>query len=409
MGKELKVKDRIIAVDGEPVVGMDISDTVDLIRGEENTKVVLTVIREEVLPDGKKEEKKLEIPIIRNKVVLTESRFKSSYEPYGDGIIGYLRLYSFYQDRESSSSSDLEKEIRKFKEEGHLLGVILDLRYNSGGLLNQAVNVTGLFITKGIVVSIKDENGNVQHLRALGGGMVWDGPLIVLINRSSASASEIVAQTLQDYGRAIIIGDDHSYGKGSYQTFTLSAGDNEAVNPKGEYKVTRGRYYTVSGQTPQLNGVMSDIRVPGTLSESEVGERFSKYPLERDHIKSNYDDDLSDIPFLQRDKIRKLYKFGLQERLDTYQAYIEKLKVNSAFRIEASKNYQNFLKEVRKKDDSDIANMEKFGQNDLQLEEAYAIMEDLIIMMQEKGVPLPAPRQEKLSLSSSGMIGISVK
>ncbi len=398
MGKELKAKDLIIAVDGEPVVGMDIGDAVDLIRGDENTLVVLTVIRTETLQDGTKEEKKLEIPITRNKVILKESRFKSSYTPFGDGAIGYLRLYSFYQDKENSSAADLRDEIKKLKNEHHLLGLILDLRFNSGGLLSQAVNVTGLFITKGIVVSIKDENGHVQHLRALGGDMTWDGPLIVLVNRASASASEIVAQTLQDYGRAVIIGDDHTYGKGSYQTFTLSADDREGVNQKGEYKVTRGRYYTVSGETPQLNGVISDIVVPGALSESEIGERFAKYPLEHDHIKSNFDDDLSDIPFLQRDKIRRLYKFGLQEKLDTYQPYIEGLKKNSTSRVESSQNYQNFLSEVKKKDTTDLDEMEPFGQNDLQLEESYDVMKDLLILMQEKGVPLPAPRSEIISL-----------
>lgn len=410
IGKELKTKDRIVAVDGEPVVGMDITDAVDLIRGEENTPVVLTVIRDIIAEDGTKKEEKLDISILRSKVILKESRFKAQYEPFGSGIIGYLRLYSFYQDNDNSSAIDLEKEIKKLKADHHLLGIILDLRYNSGGLLAQAVAVTGLFITKGVVVSIKDENGRVQHLRDLDSNLVWDGPLIVLINRASASASEIVAQTLQDYGKAIIVGDDHSYGKGSYQTFTLTANDNEQINPQGEYKVTRGRYYTVSGQTPQLTGVLSDITIPSSLSESEIGERFAKYPLENDHIKANFDDDLSDIPFLQRERIRRLYKFGLQERLNTYMPYIQNLKNNSRQRMESSKNYQNFLIEVRKKDDIDPANMEKFGQNDLQLEEAYNIMKDLIMMMREKGFPLPSLKpKESLSLTEGILLDKNLK
>lgn len=388
LGKELKVKDRIVAVNGEPVVGMDISDAVDLIRGEENTPVMLTVIREIATETGEKKEEKLDIKIMRGKVVLKETRFKTSYEPYGNGIIGYLRLYSFYQDKDSSSATDLENEINKLQKEHHLLGIVLDLRSNSGGLLSQAVAVTSLFITKGIVVSIKDEDGHIQHLRDLNGQMVWDGPLIVLVNRASASASEIVAETLQDYGRALIVGDDHTYGKGSYQTFTLTTDEDKQINPKGEYKVTRGRYYTVGGETPQLNGVLADIEAPGTLSESEIGERYAKFPLENDHIKSNFDDDLSDIPFLQRDKIRKLYKFGLQEKLDTYQPYLAKLKKNNNERIAESKNYQNFLKEVKKKEAIDLDNMEPFGQNDLQLQEAYDIMKDLLLLMQEKGIPL---------------------
>lgn len=378
-GKELKAKDRIIAVNGEPVVGMDIVDAVELIRGEENTPVTLTVIRE----DEKKKEEKLNIIIKRGEVVLKESRYSSSYEPFGDGVIGYLRLYSFYQDPETSSSTDLADAIKKMKDEHKLKGIILDLRYNSGGMLSQAVAVTGLFITKGIVVSIKDDKGTVQHLRDVEGKAEWDGPLVVLVNRASASASEIVAGTLQDYGRAIIIGDDHTYGKGSFQTFTLSNPKNGAVNPEGEYKVTRGRYYTVSGRTPQLTGVLSDIMIPGSLSETEIGEKFAKYPLENDHIKPNFDDDLSDIPFTQRAKLRLLYKFDLQPVLATYKPLMPTLQKNSTYRIEHNKNYQNFLKEVKKKDhEVEEESEDKFGQNDLQLYEAYNVMKDLILLQQ---------------------------
>lgn len=378
--KQLKAKDRIIAVNGEPVVGMDIEDAVELIRGEENTPVTLTIIRD--IPEGDtKKTEKLDVTLKRGEVVLKETRFESSFEPYGDGDIGYLRLYSFYQDPESSSSSDLAEAIRKLKEQHHLKGLILDLRYNSGGMLSQAVSVTGLFITKGIVVSIKDENGTVQHLRDLDGKAIWDGPLIVLINRASASASEIVAQTLQDYGRALIIGDDHSFGKGSFQTFTLNTSQVGGVNPQGEYKVTRGRYYTVSGKTPQLVGVQSDIVVPGPLSETEIGEKFSKYPLENDRIKENFDDDLSDIPINQREKIRLLYKFDLQKKLTTYNPYLPALLKNSSQRIQNNKTYQTYLKELKKKEEEDEEEPEeKIGQNDLQLAEAFNIMKDLIFL-----------------------------
>lgn len=385
LSKQLKVKDRIVAVNGEPVVGMDIGDAVDLIRGEANTPVLLTIIRESKGPEGIVNEEKLDVSILRGEVVLKETRFKTSYEPFGNGVIGYLKLYSFYQDRDSSSAADLENEIQQLKKDHNVEGLILDLRYNSGGLLSQAVAVTGLFISKGIVVSIKDENGRIQHLRDLDESQAWNGPLIVLVNRMSASASEIVAQTLQDYGRAIVIGDDHTFGKGSFQTFTLSASEPEQVNPQGEYKVTRGRYYTVSGKTPQLIGVLADVVVPGPLSETEIGERFAKYPLENDYIKSNFNDDLSDIPFLQRDKIRKLYKFGLQDKLDTYIPYLEELKEHSHSRLAHNKNHQNMIKEIKKQEDSSDEGVENFGQNDLQLEEAYNIMKDLLFMMEEHG------------------------
>lgn len=384
MSKELKVKDRIIAVNDEPVVGMDIVDAVQLIRGEENTSVKLTVIREVKEGDVTKEEKK-DFIIKRSAVVLKESRYESTYEPFGEGVIAYLKLYSFYQDSDSSSATDLANELAKIEKDHKVEGVILDLRYNSGGLLSQAVDVAGLFIGKGTVVSVKDESGAVQHLRHIEGQATWNGPLIVLVNRSSASASEIVAQTLQDYGRALIVGDDHTFGKGSYQTFTLNS-TTGIVNPQGEYKVTRGRYYTVSGKTPQLTGVISDIVVPGILSESEIGEKFAKHPLENDQIPPNFDDDLSDIPFTQREKIRLLYKFNLQKKLDIYSPYQAKLVDNSKQRIENNKDYQKFLKEIKQHDRDDVEETEEqVGKQDLQLTEAYNVMKDLIMLMHSEG------------------------
>lgn len=387
-GKELKAKDRIVAVDGEPVVGMDIIHAVELIRGEENTPVTLTVIREEG-EGAEKKEHKLDIKIIRAEVVLKESRYESSYEPYADGIIGYVRLHSFYQDPEYSSTADLHKEIEKLKKEHPLKGLILDLRYNTGGMLSQAVGVTGLFITKGVVVGVKDDTGAVQYLRNLDGKVLWDGPLIILVNKASASASEIVAQTLQDYGRALIVGDENTYGKGTFQTFTLNTSKEGNVNPEGEYKVTRGVYYTVSGKTPQLTGVKSDIVLPGPLSEIEFGERFAKYPLENNSIPPNFDDDLSDIPILQRPKIKLLYKFDLQKKLKTYDPYIGTLKKNAEYRIEHNKNYQSFLKEIKKDNTIEPDTEEEFGQNDLQLTETYNIMKDLILLMKENKTSIP--------------------
>lgn len=379
IGKELKVKDRIIAVNGEPVVGMDIEEAVELIRGEKETPVKLTVVRE--VKDGERtHETTLDVVVLRGEVVLKESRYESSYEPFGDGIIGYIRLHTFYQDPESSSAQDLAREIQKLKTGHRLLGLIFDLRYNSGGLLSQAVEVAGLFISKGIVVSVKDNSGNIQHLRDLDEKVAWDGPLIILTNRASASAAEIVAQTLQDYGRAIIVGDDHTFGKGTFQTFTLNTTREKAINTEGEYKVTRGKYYTVSGKTPQLTGVISNIEIPGSLSEMEIGEKFSKYPLENDQISPNFDDDLADLPFAQREKIRLLYKFDLQPKLNTYVPYMETLRTNALYRMAHNKNYQSFLKELKKEDE--VGEPEEFGQNDLQLTEAFNIMKDLIVLKQ---------------------------
>lgn len=378
---ELKVKDKIIAVNGEPVVGMDIVDAVQLIRGQEDTPVILTVIRETTNAENITTEAKLDVTLKRGEVVLTESRYESNYEPFGEGIIAYLHLYSFYQDPESCSASDLKEAFLKLKKDHTISGVILDLRYNSGGILAQAVGVAGLFITKGIVVSIVDDKQNVQHLRNIDSESIWDGPLIVLVNKGSASASEIVAGALQDYGRAIIVGDDHTYGKGSFQTFTLNGSQTSDVNPTGEFKVTRGRYYTVSGKTPQLIGVPADIVVPGPLSEAEIGEKFTKFPLENNQIKPSFSDNLEDIPIPHRERFRMLYRFNLQPKLHMYESYIPKLKENSDLRIKNSTDYQAFLKEIKKKEDIvEGEDEEDFGQNDLQLKESYNIMKDLILL-----------------------------
>jgi carboxyl-terminal processing protease len=379
ISNKLKIGDRIIAVNKEPVVGMDIVEAVELIRGQQGTPVTLTVLRE--LDKEKKTEDKLEIEIVRGEVVLKETRLETSFEPFGDGSIGILHLFSFYQDNKSSSTSDLANAIAELKKKNNLKGIILDLRNNAGGLLPQAVSVTGLFISKGVVVSVKDNSGEIQRLRNIDTKKVWDGPLLVLTNRASASASEIVAQALQDYGRALVVGDAQTFGKGTFQTFTLESSHYGKVNPKGEYKVTRGRYYTVSGKSPQLVGVNADIVVPGILSELDIGEKFSKFPLETDLIPPSFDDDLSDVPPLHRNQIMRLYKFNLQPVLTIYAPYLSILKSNSEKRMAENKNYQDFLKEIAKKDFYNEAS-EMFGQNDLQLNEAINIMKDMIFFSQ---------------------------
>jgi carboxyl-terminal processing protease len=373
--KKFKIKDRIIAVNGAPIVGMDIQDAVELIRGEKDSKVLLTVLRK----NPGKEEKKLEIEITRDEVIIEDMRLDSSSYPYADGIIGHLRLFSFYQDQKYSSAQDIKNAVEKMKRKNNLKGLILDLRNNSGGPLNQAVAVTSLFITKGIVVSTKDENDNITHLRDTEGKTIFDGPLIVLTNKASASSSEIVARTLKDYKRAIIVGDKKTFGKGSFQTLTLNAKDNAKVNPKGEFKVTKGKYYGVSGKSPQLLGVKPDILVPGILSNLEIGEEFTKFPLKNDKIKPNFQDDLSDIPNFYKKKISLLYKHNLQQILTKYSKHLDTLKTNSQKRILEDKNYQKFLKKIKKENFDDLS-VEIFSKTDLQFQETLNIMRDLIFL-----------------------------
>lgn len=383
LGNKIKVGDRIIAVNGEPILGMDLIEAVELIRGPQGTRVELTVIRTTGEGVNKKEEK-IDMEITRGEVVLKETRYEMNHEPYGDGVIGYLHLFSFYQDSKSSSATDLQNAIEQLKKNHNLKGIVLDLRNNGGGLLPQAVAVTGLFIKKGVVVSVKDNTKEIQRLRNIESKVTWDGPLVVLINRASASAAEIVAQALQDYKRALIVGDPESFGKGTFQTFTLEAANFGKVNPKGEYKVTRGRYYTVSGKSPQLVGVKPDIVVPGILSQMEIGERYAKYPLPSDQIPPSFEDDLSDIPPIHRAQISRLYKFDLQPILTQYDPFIETIRKNSEQRIALNLNYQNFIKQLEKKEFLSES-IELFGQSDLQLNEAINIMKDLILLLQENG------------------------
>jgi carboxyl-terminal processing protease len=376
---DLEENDRVIAIDGEPVVGMEITDAVELIRGVEGTKVKLTVLREE--KPG--QEEKLDIVVVRGEVVIKEARIESKTTPYGDGVIAHISLHAFYQDPNRSSAGDLYEEISKIRKDHKIRGIVLDLRDNSGGILPQAVAVTGLFITKGIVVGVKDNTGKVEFLREIDGRTVYDGPLVVLTSKGSASAAEIVAQTLQDYGRAIIVGDEHTYGKGTFQTFTLDSSGNGKVNPKGEFKVTRGRYYTVSGKSPQLVGVQADIVVPGPFSALEIGEKHAEYPLDNDSIPENYRDDLSDIPTLQREQVSWLYRFNLQPRLKTYTRFIGSLKKNSEERLKEDKLYQHFLTELKKGEDAEVEPeiVEIYRDADLQLKEATNVMKDLVLLL----------------------------
>ncbi|MBJ7448816.1 MAG: PDZ domain-containing protein [Parachlamydiales bacterium] len=377
-GKLLKVNDRIIAINNETIVGLDIEEFVEILRGPEGTLVHLTILRS-VTEGDVVVDHKIDIPIVRKEVVLTETRYETTIEPFADGIIAHLKLYSFYQDANNSSAADLREEINKLKKEYKVKGVILDLRQNSGGLLAQGVGVSGLFISKGIVASIKDCNGSVQHLRQFDNNPAWEGPLIVLISKASASAAEIVAQSLQDYGRAIVIGDEHSFGKGTFQTFTLDTSHNFSINPRGEYKVTRGRYYTVSGKSPQLTGVTSDVVVPGPYAFADIGESFSKFPLENDAIEPHFEDTLDDLAFTKRKQISWLYKLNQQPIITQYNQHLTQLRLNSKKRIEQNTSYQTFLTAIQKKGE-EIDEEEVLISIDHQYVESVNIIKDLIVL-----------------------------
>jgi carboxyl-terminal processing protease len=380
--KGLELGDKIIAVDEEPVIGLDIMDVVEMIRGEPGSTVRLKLVRK--ANSGKAETlRTLDVRLKRGEVVVRDLRFGSQVILRDGGVIAHLRLHSFYQDAQTSSYADLLDALTQLQKDYTVRGVILDLRCNPGGLLTQAVAVTGLFVDKGIVVSVKEDEGTYSHMRNIASKKAWDGPLIVLVNRASASASEIVAQALQDWGRAIIVGDDRSFGKGSFQIFTLSPDGSVPPNPRGEYKVTRGRYYTVSGKTPQLVGVQSDVVVPGLLCFAEVGEMYSKFPLSSDIITPHFEDVFEDVPLFQRALLQKLYTFGHQVRLHRWVSCIPELKRRSAARLSSNAEYQTFMTQVKEAQADFVAESSLDPARDFQLEEAQAVMNDLLVLAQE--------------------------
>lgn len=396
--KQLRIGDRIIAVDKVPIVGMHIIDSVELIRGKKGRPVELTVVRaddksnakarvadhennKEISNIDKNLHKTLNITIVRDEIVFEEQRMQVTSIPFGKGHIAHLKLYSFYADDKGSSAEDLKVAIEKMAKKKPLEGVILDLRGNMGGLLVPAVHVCGLFMDRGVVVSLKDNKGDVQHLRHLG-MRAYSGPLVVLVDPLSASCSEIVAGTLQEYGCAIVVGGK-TFGKGTFQRTKLdmNAGSERCVRNLNEYKVTCGTYHTVSGRTPQLEGVASDIEVLGPLSALEIGENLAKYPLKNESISSNFEDTMSDLSLMERPRLRSLYRAGVQKKIKDYTQYLTLLKENSKKRLKNQKNYQAFLKRLAKEKEKEPAKREPLNENDFQLDEAVHVIKDLIYLM----------------------------
>jgi carboxyl-terminal processing protease len=303
----LKVNDRISAVaqgDGEFVdcVGMKLDKVVDMIRGKKGTTVKLQVIAAK----GTDPSQRKVINIVRDEIKLKEQAAKADLieeeSPNGGPPIrlGWITLPSFYADMEhsgeagaKSTTTDVLALLNRLKQE-NIGGLVMDLRRNGGGSLDEAVKLTGLFIKKGPVVQAKDANGMVHISRDRDDGIAWDGPMIVLTNRLSASASEIFAAALQDYGRAIIVGDQSTFGKGTVQTmleigkFIPFLGSNPA--DAGALKLTIQKFYRIAGGSTQLKGVLSDIRIPSPYDRPDFGESDLKDPLPYDEVEpADYD------------------------------------------------------------------------------------------------------------------------
>lgn len=365
----LKVGDTIVEVDGLSVKGFSFQRVLEVMRGKEGTKTILGIVRRDA-PSSKL----TRVELTRAKIVLADKRVDISKEPFEDGCIGKITLHSFYEGEDGLSSEvDLKKAIDQLRAEGPLHGLVLDMRENSGGFLSQAVKVSGLFISSGVVVISKYSDGSIKHYRSVAGARHFDGPLVILISRGSASATEIVAQTLRDYGVALVVGDEQTYGKGTIQHQTVTSDRSQSF-----FKVTIGRYYTVSGKSTQIEGVKADILVPTEYNFEELGERYLEYPLPSDEVAAAFNDTLADIDPFSRKWFYKYYLPKLQMPEDKWVSLIPLLQENSRRRLALNPSYQVFLKEAQKKN----ASFEKLDHRstDLQMEEAVNIVKDMIYL-----------------------------
>lgn len=282
---DLKAKDIItkVAQDGEEpvsVMGLEIDEVVDKIRGKKGTIVFLTVEK----PDGLEEVIRIE----RDVVIMEEGFAKSlllDLKKDGGEKIGYIYLPKFYADftpqGTTSCAADVEKEINKLKEE-NVTGIILDLRGNSGGSLRDVIKMSGFFIEKGPIVQVKSRGTRPEVGADRDSRVQYTGPLVVMVNQFSASASEILAAAMQDYKRAVVVGATASYGKGTVQRFinlddySRASAENK---PLGSMKITLQKFYRITGKTTQIDGVTPDIVLPDSYNGLEIGEKENDYPL----------------------------------------------------------------------------------------------------------------------------------
>jgi carboxyl-terminal processing protease len=288
-GNELEVGDVILKVKQEDeeqplsIVGMRLDNAIKFIKGPKGTKVTLTVKK----VDGTLED----ITITRDVVELEETYAKSSIVKKDDKIFGVINLPKFYIDFEDynnrNAASDLKREIERLKEQ-NMEGLVIDLRNNGGGSLQTVVDIAGLFIKDGPVVQIKSTGEPKEVLKDRDKSIAWDGPLVILVNELSASASEILAAAMQDYKRAIVIGSKQTYGKGTVQNIVdlNKMVRNNKSGDLGALKLTTQKFYRINGGSTQLEGVKSDVVVPDRYSYIDVGEKDQENPLPWDKIEA---------------------------------------------------------------------------------------------------------------------------
>ena len=412
-GEHIEVGDIILKVqqadEEEPVsvVGMRIDDAVKLIKGPKGTQVTLTVKR----VDGSIEEE----TITRDVVELEETYAKSTVIEREDKTYGLINLPQFYFDmqdyRKRNAASDVKDEIERLKEEG-MEGLILDLRDNGGGSLRTAVDIAGLFIKEGPVVQVASAGKRKEVLKDKDESISWDGPLVILVNELSASASEILAAAMQDYKRAIVLGSKQTYGKGTVQNLVdLNQWlRNSDMGDMGALKLTTQKFYRVNGGSTQLKGVESDVVMPDRYSYIDVGERDYDNPLPYDKIEpAKYDIwdgyiDFEETITKSKERMVKSEQLALIEanakwikeqrdemiidlNFSKYNAEIEKRKEETK-RFESIDDYDNRLSyrslpaeiELMKQDTTLREKRKRWHKNlskDIYVEEAVNVLQDL--------------------------------
>ena len=308
--KQLTAGDKILKVKSKPneepvnVVGMLSDEAVRLIRGEKGTPVTLIV--------EKKDKTIKEVTMIREEVAIEDTFARSIVVNSKNGKkYGLIYLPSFNVDFEDAkgrnASDDIKAELIKLKKE-NVEGIILDLRSNGGGSLTEVGDIMGLFMNAGPYVQVKDSRGKIQVLSNKSNDPIWTGPLVVMQNELSASASEILAGAFQDYGRAAVIGSPSSFGKGTVQTFVELNRFLNTNDDFGALKLTIQKFYRVSGESTQRKGVEADLKMKDFFSYAEVGERFDQFALPWDKIETTSYKKLTglNIPQLQAELDKQL-------------------------------------------------------------------------------------------------------
>lgn len=310
--KQLSEGDKILKVKSKPkeeavnVLGMLSDEAVRLIRGEKGTPVTLTV--------QKKDGTIREVTMVREEVAIEDTFAKSIIVNYPNGKkYGLISLPSFNADFDDPSgrnaSDDIKNEIIKLKAQ-NIEGIILDLRFNGGGSLTEVGDIMSLFMNAGPYVQVRDGNGKIQTLKSKSNSPIWTGPLVIMQNELSASASEILAGQMQDYGRAVVLGSPQSFGKGTVQTFVDLNRFLNTEDDFGSLKLTIQKFYRISGESTQRKGIESDVKMKDLFSYAEVGERYDDYALAWDKIPGvNYQKmNILDIPALQKSSDARMAK-----------------------------------------------------------------------------------------------------